>query len=326
MRRGPAVIFAFWMNFATFMADAWSHPGSLDSEGCHHDVRDGGKRHCHGASGLDPGADTKAKQRLSSSDKPKVEVDRNVSGAAPSQDAAAARDAAQSNLVRIFVSLLAVLVVAYLVRKIRQNRKSGLASTEDKIRKMQIEDAASVENERESQISNQVSALLAEFERDPVAILDEIRSSYVPGTQAENVYRVKPGEVLLLVVPASLARISRKSRTATVAGLTASVKVLGPIRFRAGQIALQRLTEDVLQEEGQGYMVVTNQRLMFNASGYGKNWMRTWSSIPSWSLYRQAIQIEQPNSSPLFLVFQVSTPQTHPAFLGRVLEYAHDSI
>lgn len=98
-------------------------------------------------------------------------------------------------------------------------------------------------------------------------------------------------------------------------GPALNFKIVKGISFRAGRMAVQRITTDEMKELDMGVLYVTNQRLIFD--GLVKNNTWTYKSILAIEPYEDGIRVEkEKGKSP---VFQMLVPEEKlTIILGRI--------
>jgi len=104
-------------------------------------------------------------------------------------------------------------------------------------------------------------------------------------------------------------------------GPALNFKIVKGISFRAGRMAVQRITTDEMKELDMGVLYVTNQRLIFD--GLVKNNTWTYKSILAIEPYEDGIRVEkEKGKSP---VFQMLVPEEKlTIILGRIFSEMKD--
>lgn len=178
------------------------------------------------------------------------------------------------------------------------------------------------EHERaKAEVVEKLGQILEVFSDEPEPLLEQM----LEGLDTDQYYRPKRGERIIAVFPCAMAQMVTETKAYRYGGLSMSLKVWGPVRYRAGDISVAKVQTRSLKVKGNGALVVTNKKLHFNAAGHGKDWSRTWRSISTWGVYEDAIQVELSNGKPLVFLLDSMNPLTHPGFVAAVVEYAHDA-
>lgn len=73
-----------------------------------------------------------------------------------------------------------------------------------------------------------------------------------------------------------------------------------------------------------GVLVVTNQRVLFNAAGDAKDWSRTWRYISTWYARGDALVLELTSGSPVLITLRPDDAVMHPRFVAAMLHHAKD--
>jgi hypothetical protein len=81
------------------------------------------------------------------------------------------------------------------------------------------------------------------------------------------------------------------------AGPQLRIRLAKGLYYRAGEVSVGRVTEDVMAHKGTGFLVVTDQRVVFNHKGHGTNWTRTWKSLLGWDVAEDQIIIQPANGN-----------------------------
>jgi len=209
----------------------------------------------------------------------------------------------------------AVLTGGFVWYMIREGRRSRA--------KRQAADAilAAEHYAKTEECQAEIARLLGKIEEYGPAFFDHVE---IKGS--DLMYRPKERERILYVAQMQMGEIVEQVTGVQYGGLTAMMKIAGPLRLRAGSIALARHREVVCSDRGQGWLVVTNQRLMFNAAGSGKDWSRTWNSITIWGAMEDAVVVELGNGRPkLFVPLDPYLAASSPPVLASVFELAHEA-
>jgi hypothetical protein len=104
-------------------------------------------------------------------------------------------------------------------------------------------------------------------------------------------------------------------------GPALNFKIVKGISFRAGRMAVQRITTDEMKELDMGVLYVTNQRLIFDGLVRNNTW--TYKSILAIEPYEDGIRVEkEKGKSP---VFQMLVPEEKlTIILGRIFSEMKD--
>lgn len=217
----------------------------------------------------------------------------------------------------ILPPLAGLVMAGIIIAVIRSYHKQFVREDEER-RQLAEERAEELAKATEARLGE----LLEAFEAQPAAVLEQLAEGV---EDLDSIYRPKRGEEVLAVFEARMAQMTTETKAAAYGGLGLSLKVWGPLRLRAGQVRIGRVTRNILKEQGPGLLVVTNKKLLFNAHSHGKDWSRTWNTITTWGVYADAVQVEQGNGKPLVFLLDSANPLTHPGFVSAVFEYAHNS-
>ena len=93
------------------------------------------------------------------------------------------------------------------------------------------------------------------------------------------------------VAPATWNERRRRTTRVRYAGPTARIKIMKGLYYRAGDLGVQRVTQEVLQEIDRGTLYFTNKRVIFD--GNTKNKTLTFRSILGFTPYSDAIEVEK---------------------------------
>jgi hypothetical protein len=130
--------------------------------------------------------------------------------------------------------------------------------------------------------------------------LDELRDGGFPEAGDARTIGVPPkkNEIVYGIFPCERYMQKTVMRRVQYAGPQFRIKIAKGLYFKAADFAVNKVTEDVMDHKGTGFLVVTNKRAVFNASGHGTNWSKTWASLMSWDVAEDQIIIEQNNGKP----------------------------
>jgi hypothetical protein len=163
-----------------------------------------------------------------------------------------------------------------------------------------------------------VQAKVDELNASPAEFLERLRP--YSEERARAVYVPRKDEHVLWTAFGMMCKVGRRKTMTT--SVAASMKILGPVRLRAAGQVLPSARAFELQPTGWGTIVITDQRIYFDAPGMGENWSKTWSSISRVDLLFEGIQLEMMNGAPIILLAPTDCPvHSHPAFIGAVIEH-----
>jgi len=143
-------------------------------------------------------------------------------------------------------------------------------------------------------------ATLKEWESAVEARLGELRNGGFPEAGDARTVGVPPkkNEIVYGIFPCARYMQKTVMRRVQYAGPQFRIKIAKGLYFKAADFGVNKVTEDVMDHKGTGFLVVTNKRAVFNASGHGTNWSKTWASLMSWDVAEDQIIIEQNNGKP----------------------------
>ena len=126
---------------------------------------------------------------------------------------------------------------------------------------------------------------------------------------------LKKGEVCYYKKNVTLHELRTVTHCFSYGGPALNFKIVKVISFRAGRMAVKRITTDEMKELDMGVLYVTNQRLIFD--GLVKNNTWTYKSILAIEPYEDGIRVEkEKGKSP---VFQMLVPEEKlTIILGRI--------
>ena len=157
------------------------------------------------------------------------------------------------------------------------------------------------------------------FQKESQEILDGYRENWkleneqlVPIDVAIN---LKKGEVCYYKKNVTWHELRTVTHGFSYGGPALNFKIVKGISFRAGRMAVKRITTDEMKELDMGVLYVTNQRLIFD--GLVKNNTWTYKSILAIEPYEDGIRVEkEKGKSP---VFQMLVPEEKlTIILGRI--------
>lgn len=163
------------------------------------------------------------------------------------------------------------------------------------------------------------------FQKESQEILDGYRENW----KLENEQLVpidvkinlKKGEVCYYKKNVTWHELRTATHGFSYGGPALNFKIVKGISFRAGRMAVQRITTDEMKELDMGVLYVTNQRLIFD--GLVKNNTWTYKSILAIEPYEDGIRVEkEKGKSP---VFQMLVPEEKlTIILGRIFSEMKD--
>jgi hypothetical protein len=141
-------------------------------------------------------------------------------------------------------------------------------------------------------------------------------------------FRPKKGEVVYSALPAVRMQMKTVTKRVRYGGPTARIKIVKGLYWRMGDVGIERVTEDVLDNKGGGVLVITNQRLVFDAFGHGANWVRTWKTILGWDFAPDQLIVETTSGKPMLFDLEHANSQENyvdgdPRCLAAILDKAH---
>lgn len=98
--------------------------------------------------------------------------------------------------------------------------------------------------------------------------------------------------------------------------MTARIRIARGLSWRVGQLAVNRVTQDVLQEIDVGTLYVTSKRLIFNGSK--KTTALPLRRILNFTIYQDGVQIEKDSGKDQYFMFD----EFDGELLGAVLDAA----
>lgn len=100
-----------------------------------------------------------------------------------------------------------------------------------------------------------------------------------------------------------------EERTRTVrigySGVSTKIKIVKGIYYNAGSYNAMRKTESYSQTIGNGHLMVTNKRIIFNSDQ--KNAAFSLDSIVDWTLYSDGVELRRATGKPVTYVFNENT-------------------
>jgi len=107
--------------------------------------------------------------------------------------------------------------------------------------------------------------------------------------------------------------IRKQTTSYRYSGPTASVKIIGPIRWRFGQVSVQRISRDVMTQLDTGTLYVTNKRLLFDGAQNSKSIQL--KKIIRFTVFSDGIKIEKDTGKDQYFIGSGDSE-----ILGAVLE------
>jgi hypothetical protein len=278
---------------------AEAHGGGVDARGCHHE---GSHFHCHGSSSK--GVPAQPSPQPANTHAPAAK--ELGEGEQTAKRELSSFDVQAGGLVCGALSVALMAFVAFWRSDIGSDRASQRARQETLDAEAQERDEA-------------VCRALDAFNAHPGPVLGELAKS-LRGRFDES-YVPKRGEVVLWACRAELARVERSRDPQAAASLGASVRLFGPLRVRFSRQMLPHVPRETLRVQGGGTLVVTNQRMHFDADGLAKNWTRTWRSIATVGAIDGGVVVETSGSPVLLLLDPADGLLGHPGMALAVLQF-----
>jgi hypothetical protein len=157
------------------------------------------------------------------------------------------------------------------------------------------------------------------FQEESQKILDDYKENWnlenAPLVPIEVGINLKKGEVCYYKKNVTWHELRTVTHGFSYGGPAMNFKIVKGISFRAGRMAVQRITTDEMKELDMGVLYVTNQRLIFD--GQVRNNTLTYKSILAIQPYEDGIKVEKERGkSP---VFQMLVPDEKlTIILGRI--------
>ena len=107
-------------------------------------------------------------------------------------------------------------------------------------------------------------------------------------------------EVCHAAAGAILHEIRTVTKRVNYSGLTSSVKIVGPIRWRVGSMAFDRIQKDVMTAVDSGALYVTSKRLIFDGSK--KNGVIQLSKIMNFTVFSDGLQVQKERGKDQFFI------------------------
>jgi hypothetical protein len=103
--------------------------------------------------------------------------------------------------------------------------------------------------------------------------------------------KLQRGETCHAFFACTQSEIRTHTKSIRYSGPTASIRIMKGVRWRIGQVAVERVTRDVLTQLDAGMLYVTNKRLLFD--GHRKNSVINLTKVVRFTLFRDGIRIEK---------------------------------
>ncbi len=124
---------------------------------------------------------------------------------------------------------------------------------------------------------------------DRFRLLAQIEAGQLPTVNAG--ITLQRGEACHASLDCTHNEIRKQTTSYRYSGPTASVKIIGPIRWRFGQVAVQRISRDVMTQLDSGTLYVTNKRLLFDGAQNSKS--IALKKIIRFTVFSDGIKIEK---------------------------------
>jgi hypothetical protein len=108
------------------------------------------------------------------------------------------------------------------------------------------------------------------------------------------------GETCHASLPSSLNEIRTTTKAYRYGGVSGSFKIMKGVRYRFGQVAVQRVTRDVMAKLDTGTLYVTNKRLFFDGSL--KNTSIPLTKITHFTLFDDGLRVEKASGRDQYFV------------------------
>ena len=163
------------------------------------------------------------------------------------------------------------------------------------------------------------------FQEESQQIIDGYKENWnlenLPLVPIEVAINLKKGEGCYFKTNVTWHELRTVTHGFSYGGPALNFKIVKGISFRAGRMAVQRITTDEMKELDMGVLYVTNQRLIFD--GLVKNNTWAYKSILAIEPYEDGIRVEkEKGKSP---VFQMLVPEEKlTIILGRIFSEMKD--
>lgn len=157
------------------------------------------------------------------------------------------------------------------------------------------------------------------FQEESQKILDDYKENWnlenAPLVPIEVAINLKKGEVCYYKTNVSWHELRTVTHGFSYGGPALRFKIMKGVSFRAGRMAVQRITTDEMKELDVGVLYVTNQRLIFDGLVRNNTW--TFKTILAIEPYENGIRVEkEKGKSPVFQTLVSEEKLT--IILGRI--------
>jgi hypothetical protein len=142
-------------------------------------------------------------------------------------------------------------------------------------------------------------------------LLAKIEAGQLPTVAAE--ITLQRGETCHASLVCTHNEIRKQTTSYRYSGPTASVKIIGPVRWRVGQVSVNRVSRDVMTQLDSGTLYVTNKRLLFDGAQNSKS--IPLKKIIHFTVFSDGIKIEKDTGKDQYFI---GTGDSE--ILGAVLE------
>ena len=146
---------------------------------------------------------------------------------------------------------------------------------------------------------------------DRCRLLARIEAGQLPAINAA--ITLQRGETCHASLDCTHNEIRKQTTSYRYSGPTASVKIIGPIRWRFGQVSLNRVSRDVMTQLDSGTLYVTNKRLLFDGAQNSKS--IALKKIIRFTVFSDGIKIEKDTGKDQYFIGSGDSE-----VLGAVLE------
>jgi hypothetical protein len=146
---------------------------------------------------------------------------------------------------------------------------------------------------------------------DRCRLLAQIEAGQLPEMRVE--ITLQRGEMCHASLVCTHNEIRKQTTSYRYSGPTASIKIIGPIRWRFGQVSVQRVSRDVMTQLDSGTLNVTNKRLLFD--GAQKSTSIALKKIIRFTVFSDGIKIEKDTGKDQYFIGSGDSE-----VLGAVLE------
>jgi len=146
---------------------------------------------------------------------------------------------------------------------------------------------------------------------DRFRLLARIESGELPSVAAP--IKLQRGEVCHGMLTCTQHEIRQQTQSYRYSGPSASIKIMKGVRWRIGQVSVQRVTRDVMTQLDSGTLYITNKRLLFD--GGKKNTLITLNKIVNFTVFSDGLRVEKDSGRDQYFVCDGDVE-----VLGAVLE------